>query len=981
MYCENCGSYQEDNALFCSECGTPIKTQEEPKPEIKQEPKQKKRKEKTNKKSGKKKIIIGVVIAVIVLVLLLTAGIVACVISFFPLRATYNDELQDLTTHNCKYDNFQVEVKTNQPILSVKYVVDPDEVEGELVYLEGECEGSLFKKTLTIEELNIPPGESELVIYVKTLFGKDEHEIELESDIGYTSETEQKSYVELGSGTYLVSNELLVTFKESAKKKEIEALVEEYDGEIVGQLYVLNQYQIRFEGYGESFINGVKENLEEEDIVKSVCFNMATEVGVEIYPNDKEYDSWNVKTPSGNNWGLECIDAPGAWEYQDEMSVVRLGVIDSYLENGHSDLKIDKERCSVLATNDFPTLESMKEYYDNNDHRCFGMGCEFCSFKNHGTHVTGIIGALANNKSGVAGVNWNTELYFTTWWQNSQNSSGNLISTSSASGWMYSISKMVMSGSRAINVSVGAKYPTPVSQYEEGLVESYDSLIETLEKQGFDFLVVKAAGNSDDDASNYYLNRVMTGGEHSRAHTIIVGAVENAVAEQHRDESWKENNTKIYNMADYSNFGELIDVVAPGSDIYSTFTENSYDYMSGTSMAAPVVTGVVGLVYSMNPDLEYKNVKQIVCASGTLFCAKNSEMYPIVNAKKAVEWVHNNASKVPKLKEPTVGFITGLIQDAETMELIQGASVLLTNDETKETFESNVQNGTYYCYLKPGTYTMQFAAKDYITETVYNVKIAKDIVNYNVLLNLVPDKVENGTATGRLVDAFDAASIPNATMKVYAGVNNKNGTLVTQTTSDVAGNYSLTLQPGNYSIYASAEGYLPSVTTITIVAGQTRGEQNCTLTPILNEGEMRVILTWGQYPKDLDSHMVGPAPGGRFHTFYHNKNYYYNGMQYDNLDVDDITSYGPETTSVYVGLDGTYTFYVHNYTDRGSSTSSRMSTSGAQVKLYMAGMEEPLVFNVPNQPGTLWKVFSVNDGEVTPINTMSFHENPDTIGQ
>ena len=127
--------------------------------------------------------------------------------------------------------------------------------------------------------------------------------------------------------------------------------------------------------------------------------------------------------------------------------------------------------------------------------------------------------------------------------------------------------------------------------------------------------------------------------------------------------------------------------------------------------------------------------------------------------------------------------------------------------------------------------------------------------------------------------------------------------------------------------------------------------------------------------------MVGPAPGGRFHTFYHNKNYYYNGMQYDNLDVDDITSYGPETTSVYVGLDGTYTFYVHNYTDRGSSTSSRMSTSGAQVKLYMAGMEEPLVFNVPNQPGTLWKVFSVNDGEVTPINTMSFHENPDTIGQ
>ena len=127
--------------------------------------------------------------------------------------------------------------------------------------------------------------------------------------------------------------------------------------------------------------------------------------------------------------------------------------------------------------------------------------------------------------------------------------------------------------------------------------------------------------------------------------------------------------------------------------------------------------------------------------------------------------------------------------------------------------------------------------------------------------------------------------------------------------------------------------------------------------------------------------MIGPSPDGKFHIAFYNQNYYYNNVLYDNLDVDDITSYGPETTSVYVGVDGEYTFYVHDYSNKFSSTSSVMATSGAQVKVYIAGVEEPIVYNVPNQPGTLWKVFTVKNGEVTPINQMSFEMDPDKVGQ
>jgi uncharacterized protein YfaP (DUF2135 family) len=131
----------------------------------------------------------------------------------------------------------------------------------------------------------------------------------------------------------------------------------------------------------------------------------------------------------------------------------------------------------------------------------------------------------------------------------------------------------------------------------------------------------------------------------------------------------------------------------------------------------------------------------------------------------------------------------------------------------------------------------------------------------------------------------------------------------------------------------------------------------------------------------LDSHLVGPAPDGQFHIFYANKNYYYDDTLYDNLDVDDTTSYGPETTSVYVVQSGTYTYYIHNYTDRNSSTSSTLSTSGAQVKLYIADRNEPIVYNVPNQAGTVWAVFSIQNGEVVPINRMGFESSPSEVGQ
>ncbi|MFN2364271.1 MAG: S8 family serine peptidase, partial [Halarsenatibacteraceae bacterium] len=60
----------------------------------------------------------------------------------------------------------------------------------------------------------------------------------------------------------------------------------------------------------------------------------------------------------------------------------------------------------------------------------------------------------------------------------------------------------------------------------------------------------------------------------------------------------EDNDSGAPEVADYSNYGPEIDVVAPGSLIYSTFADNKYGYMSGTSMATPHVSGLAGLMLS-----------------------------------------------------------------------------------------------------------------------------------------------------------------------------------------------------------------------------------------------------------------------------------------------------------------------------------------------------------------------------------------------
>lgn len=140
------------------------------------------------------------------------------------------------------------------------------------------------------------------------------------------------------------------------------------------------------------------------------------------------------------------------------------------------------------------------------------------------------------------------------------------------------------------------------------------------------------------------------------------------------------------------------------------------------------------------------------------------------------------------------------------------------------------------------------------------------------------------------------------------------------------------------------------------------------VSPVMtNLDGMRVVLTWGKNPADLDSHLM--FPGGHIY-FEHHK-----GRDAD-LDVDDTDSYGPETVTIAKKHFGdTYTYAVQDFSNKYNPSSVKLSASSAKVFVYV-GSSLVRSYTVPvGQPGNIWTVFKLNpNGEFDDINRMSGEE-------
>ena len=282
------------------------------------------------------------------------------------------------------------------------------------------------------------------------------------------------------------------------------------------------------------------------------------------------------------NWGLNNSDVKGAdihvaplWQagYTGSKRVI-VAVLDTGVDYRHADLAANIYRNSGESDNG---QDNDRNGFVGDIHgwNCVDKNNNPMDVFGHGSHVAGIIGAVGNNGVGTAGVNWNVSILPVK--MLGDDGTGDL--ASSLDGINYAI----LMKATVINASWGGD---PYSQI----------FADTLKRAGQQgVLFVAAAGNdsADNDQAEFYP------ADYRLDNVISVAATDN-----------------YDNLASFSNYGaNNVDVAAPGNEILSTTPNNSYKYLSGTSMAAPFVTGLVALLKSVNPSWSAQEIKQRIISS------------------------------------------------------------------------------------------------------------------------------------------------------------------------------------------------------------------------------------------------------------------------------------------------------------------------------------------------------------------------------
>ncbi|MHB1348851.1 MAG: carboxypeptidase regulatory-like domain-containing protein [Desulfobulbaceae bacterium] len=231
--------------------------------------------------------------------------------------------------------------------------------------------------------------------------------------------------------------------------------------------------------------------------------------------------------------------------------------------------------------------------------------------------------------------------------------------------------------------------------------------------------------------------------------------------------------------------------------------------------------------------------------------------------------------------------------------------------------------------------------------------------------------------SGQVLNAVTGELLSGISVVLHKDNGGLPGQVIKTVTSGSDGGFLFSsIYPGAYIITVQADGYLPGERPVQLPIGATLEHQDLALSPVLNDDEVRIVLTWGENPEDLEAHLTAPNPDGcRHHCYYWDKE-----IPGANLDLDDRHSYGPETITITERIAGTYRYYVHDFTNRMSTNSIGLGRSGARVTVYQ-GANPPQVFTVPAQNGTVWHVFDLDGttGAIAPVQKMTYQNEPGRI--
>ncbi len=419
-----------------------------------------------------------------------------------------------------------------------------------------------------------------------------------------------------------VDNTAIAVAIDSASFDDVSSFLIYYDAKICGYINEVNFYQIEFvENMTLTELSSMCEALTESDIFKIVLPDYFEETPADSYKSES--------TIGTSEYYYEMINIPAAWKtYFKYDNDVNVGMIDVLVDYDNSHLNVvnrDKYTTVTLYNGILNGAES------------------------HGTHVAGIINASLDSDS--PGMAPNADLY-----------SYNGINTST-SYWIACICDMLLRNDvKVINISMGYNSYISVSaqlgdaeaiDYVEKENILFSSLLTNILNQDKEFVICIAAGNST-NSSLYRINSAYFGyGDKKFLEKLDVFNlfdskpdyvdakysffISDAINQDVADRIITVGSIgSDYSYTYFSNAGS-VDIVAPGEYIYSTVLDNNYSYMSGTSMSAPIVSGTAAMMFTVNPELSGKEIKEIIISSATETVSEHGFTYPVLNSGEAVK--------------------------------------------------------------------------------------------------------------------------------------------------------------------------------------------------------------------------------------------------------------------------------------------------------------------------------------------------------
>ncbi len=288
---------------------------------------------------------------------------------------------------------------------------------------------------------------------------------------------------------------------------------------------------------------------------------------METYPDDPMYQS-------GEQWYIDTVNAPTAWDLTTCDTTQVIAVIDTGVDWDHPDLDskiwtnwneipgngVDDDDNGYI--DDIRGWDYVNENNDPNDDNC------------HGTHVAGIAAAESNNGLGITGVAWNARIMPIKMLQSS--GAGNSADLASA------IDYAANNGATVINMSLGS--------YAQSL-----TVKSALENAYASAILVAAAGN---DGLALIQEGSPAGNMYPACYSFVIGV---EATDQANGLASFSNRDPSGPFEFWNEWGNNYEIKAPGVGIFSTFPNGSYHSLNGTSMASPIVAGAVALMKSYDP--------------------------------------------------------------------------------------------------------------------------------------------------------------------------------------------------------------------------------------------------------------------------------------------------------------------------------------------------------------------------------------------